>query len=515
MKTISSEEFKKQYGETGFSQFEEPEKKPGYFKRIGQSIKNIATGLVGDLEGQAQTIAEQELEKPSLKTAGKSALAVARGGLRTAGAVAQGITTPITELPGVKQGSEFVGKKLAGTSPVKKFNEWSQKHPEAAKDIMNTLDIAGLFGAKVAAKPVAAGTKAVGKASANVVGELGEAAAKAPGALIKSSGNAPSEIMTRVARLNPVDEAKFTKVAGKSPGEYLVETGNFGSPQDIIQNEAKKFTQSKAMVDNELAKLPGVYRPGPVRDALIELQEKAATTSGKSVRSPYQGRVKELVAKYKVEGLTNAEINEVKRLYEREVKLGYNKMLNPDKVQRATNIDSAIRKWQVKKAAFLGFENIAEMNKQTQIARFLVNKLGDKVVGQQALNNVGLTDWIVLSGGSPEAVSGFLVKKIFSSKGVQAKIAKMLSGGEGKGLITPKKSLNPAYLDPSRTLPAGEILKRGANPEIVNRGVIRAGAPVSYESQATKGTLTRVNPKTGDRYVRDIKTGKLKYEPVK
>jgi len=124
------------------------------------------------------------------------------------------------------------------------------------------------------------------------------------------------------------------------------------------------------------------------------------------------------------------EINMVKRLYEKNVKLGYNKMMNADKVEQATNIDNSLRNWQVNQAQELGFNNIAELNKQTQISKFLIDKLGDQVVGQNGLNGIGLTDWIVLGGGNPQAVAGFLTKKFFSSKSVQAKIAEYLNKGK-------------------------------------------------------------------------------------
>ena len=43
---------------------------------------------------------------------------------------------------------------------------------------------------------------------------------------------------------------------------------------------------------------------------------------------------------------------------------------------------------------------------------------------------MGLTDWIMLAGGNPEAVAAFLTKKFFSSSAVQSKIAEMLTAGD-------------------------------------------------------------------------------------
>ncbi len=276
------------------------------------------------------------------------------------------------------------------------------------------------------------------------------------------------EIMNRVARLKPTDATKFEKLAGKSHGQYLTDTGNFGTPDKIIAKEAQKFAKSLQNVDDAFDKLPGVYKNGSIHDALTELAKKAKAESGANIKSPYLQRVGELQAKLNGTGLTMKEINEVKRLFEKNVKLGYNKIMSPEKVVQATNIDSSLRKWQVRQAQELGFKNIAELNKQTQLSKFIIDKLGDQVVGQSGLNGMNLTDWIVLSGGNPTAVSGFLTKKFFSSKAVQSKIAEMLNKGTPKGQIQADLISTP------------ESIKRAVSPQGLEQlPAPAAGAPKS------------------------------------
>lgn len=245
------------------------------------------------------------------------------------------------------------------------------------------------------------------------------------------------EIMNRVARLTPKQANDFKRIAGKSQGEYLVETGNFGSPDKIITTEAEKFLTSKKDVDSALESLQGNFQDGSVKDALSGLLERAKATSGENIKSPYLKTVEDLIAKHDAEGLTMSEINQAKRLYERNVKLGYTKMTNPKEVELATNIDNALREWQVSKAKELGFDNIAEMNKQTQISKNLIDSLGKQLVGQEQINSMGLTDWIMLSGGDTTSVAGLLTKKLFSNKTIQSKIAKMLSRVEVKSPVKP------------------------------------------------------------------------------
>lgn len=314
-------------------------------------------------------------------------------------------------------------------------------------------------------------------------------------------------IMNRVARLKPTDFTKFEKMAGKTPGEYLTETGNFGPPDKIITNEASKFVKSMNSVDDELAKLPGTFEDGSISDALNGLVERAKSTSGNNVKSPYLDKVLALERKHASKGLDMSEINEVKRLYEKNVKLGYNKLTNAEKVEQSTNIDRALREWQVQKAKELGFKNIEELNKQTQISRFLVDKLGDQVIGQSGLNGVNITDWVMLSGGDPTAVAGFLTKKFFSSKTVQAKIAELMNKGkEIKGQITPDIGTSQV-----KQLPAG-------SKDLPTEGAVYAPIKMLDESvieaQATNPVTTSVN-KTGDVYVKDLKTGKTTIIPSK
>lgn len=355
--------------------------------------------------------------------------------LQNAGQIAGGATDIVSELPGIKQGLELVGKGVAKIPGIEKVAETYNKIPERARKNIEAIgNVAGIIPVGMGAKgAVVAGEKAIQK----TVG-VAKAGTKVVKNTVSKIAPDSATIMNRVARLKPTDATKFEKLAGKTHGDYLKETGNFGTPDQIITREATKFADSVKSVDETLEKLPGVYKDGSISDALDELIKKAKTTSGENVKSPYLAKAEQLKIKHDTEGLSMPESNEVKRLFERNVKLGYNKLMNADKVEQATNIDNALRKWQFGKAKELGFENIDELNKQTQLSKFIVDKLGDQTVGKTGLNGVSLTDWVILSGGDPTAVAGFLTKKLLSSKGVQAKIAKLANKGEVKGLVTPR-----------------------------------------------------------------------------
>ncbi len=512
MQTLSAEQFKQKYGQAGAQAFNttpaQP-KQPGY-------IKNV-TDLVGtDLANRAQRF--QSIQESNRNPILKAGQMFGQG----AGAAANALETTVTQLPGVKQAVQGVGSGLhwLATSPysvvkglgdiigqskmlqeITHLYDTDQSFKDTVDAVGNTVRLGGDIQTIVdSANFTANVTKKVINNVKGTVDSMAQSTAledATKGILGKGKGVvsdviAPDKIMNRVARLNPTDETKFVKMTGKTPGEYLTETGNFGAPDKIIANESTKFVKSMQSVDDELAKLPGVYKDGSVTDALKGLVEKVKNVSSDNVPAGYASQVDDLVKKYNAGGLSMEDINAVKRLYERNVKLGYNKLMNADKVEQATNIDSALRQWQVKQASDLGFTNIADLNKQTQISKFIVNKLGAKVLGQMGNNSMTLTDWIMLSGGNSQAVAGFLTKKFFSSNAVQAKIAELLNTGEIKGQIMPETTMTAENIK-RQVSPQG--LKQLSAPEA---GVTQSGidVPINQPPRKAIDMGTEVVPKT-------------------
>lgn len=334
----------------------------------------------------------------------------------------------------IKGGIQSVATPIIESSPVQsilgKYEELKQVNPKLAQDISSALGFAQLgldvAGAGLGTKGVKKGVQ-LAETGVKDLAQAGSEVATGASKLAEAITPKPEEIMNRVARLTPTDARKFETIAGKSHGQYLKETGNFGTPDEIVKKEAEKFVQSLNEADNALASLPGEYKSPSIDVAASELVDKAKRVSAPGIDSPILARATELQQKASTTGLSMSEVNELKRLYERNVKLGYNKLMNADAVERATNIDNALRNWQFKQAKELGFTNLDELNKQTQLSKFMVDKLGNQILGKSGNNAVGLTDWIMISGGDPTAIGGLIVKKFFSSEKVQSKIAQMLT----------------------------------------------------------------------------------------
>ena len=243
----------------------------------------------------------------------------------------------------------------------------------------------------------------------------------------KASSQIPANIMQRVARVSKGKQANFEKMAGQGVGQYLVDRGIFGNVDQITEQLFRRFTQSKDTADAALAKLPGVYKYTPVRTALDELMSREAKVSTPGAMSPDFRTIRELSNKYDAGGLTMEEINTVKRIYERNVRLGYLKENKQDSIARATNIDSAIRTWQAQTADKLGLKNLPDINRETRLAKQLMDDLGVEYASSAGNNAITLTDWIMLSGGDATAAAGFLTKKLMSSKTVMSKVAEKLA----------------------------------------------------------------------------------------
>ena len=95
-----------------------------------------------------------------------------------------------------------------------------------------------------------------------------------------------------------------------------------------------------------------------------------------------------------------AEINEVKRYYERTNIFDYLKDSTKGKQRRrATNRDTALREWQYKIAEEAGLDNLKELNQETRLTKYLLDNATDRKAGVKGNNDISLTDWIVASGG--------------------------------------------------------------------------------------------------------------------
>lgn len=153
-----------------------------------------------------------------------------------------------------------------------------------------------------------------------------------------------------------------------------------------------------------------------------------------------------------------SEINEIKRAYANNYKYSFVDV-GSESALRSRNLQDAVRKWQFKVAEENGLTNLKEINKTTQGWKTFADSLSKKIQGSSANNAVSLTDWVALSGGSPENIAMYLGKKLASSDTIKRGAIKLFS-----------KQTKPSIIQASKA----DILNSNFQKN-VNRGVSGVG----------------------------------------
>lgn len=372
------------------------------FRFVGDALDSVAGGAIRALPGG--TTAMNFIEEQG----GKAVKAVAESG------VGQGAKAAFEMLPeGVQTAAEDLGNVAIGATSI----AGGGAAPTVTKSIIKT----GIKNIDDAAKQVAeAGITKTGREGIQEAFDL--------------NVNAEA-LMQRVARVSKGKQAKFEERAGQSVGNYLVERDIFGTPDQIADQLVDRMRTYKGTVDRELGKIEGKHKPPQVLTAIRELEEIEADTTSIGVQGMDSQKIKDLAKKFRTQGLTLSEVNEVKRLYERNVRVNYLNPANPkpEKLVRANNLDSALRSYVERKADEGGFKNIKELNRETYLAKQLADDLGAEFAGSAGNNAVTLTDWILLAevANSPTAAGIFMAKKFFGSETVMSATARAIARNKG------------------------------------------------------------------------------------
>lgn len=440
------------------------EQEQGVFKRIladiPQDLKQGFQGVKDAFSGGVETATEAREQVTSGDISPVAGTVKTIGGGLEAGAeaVGEGLMS-LLRLPFTQQAEGAVGEKVehgveavAQTEVVQemvaRYESLSDEQKAIVDGVLGTAEGAAvLMGAGPATKALnktfSSASQAVKTGARRIGNEVDELAKK--GVTLPSTagisqavdlGLKPEDIMQRVARISKGKQAKFEQRAGESVGSYLVSRNIFGTPDQIVDQLYSRMKESKSRVDASLESVPGTFKAPVVKTALDELIERDTRVSTSGALSPDSKKIEELYKKYNQKGLTLSEVNAVKRLYERNVRVDYLSFGNPqaDKLARANNIDSGLRNLVEDKAAKSGVDTVKELNKETALARQLLDDLGAEYAGSAGNNAIGLTDALFLAeaaGGSPTALAGFVAKKTLSSKPVMSKVAQMLSPNAG------------------------------------------------------------------------------------
>lgn len=202
-------------------------------------------------------------------------------------------------------------------------------------------------------------------------------------------------------RIDPSKIVEFEKKTGQKYGDYMLERGRVGWPEENVGKMTEYINTLKEQKKQAFEKMSGTAQSEAIGTLLTDIVERAT-----QVRDPDAKKFTTMLAKHTEGGISFPELEEAKRRYEKNIKTWYYKDNNSVWIQRATNLDTEIRKYQQEEAIKQGFTNIKELNKEISNAYFLSNEIMRKQLKMDANNQVSLTDYLML-GAMPDNVGGF------------------------------------------------------------------------------------------------------------
>lgn len=348
--------------------------------------------------------------------------------------------------------SGVVGAWFGATNPI--MNEWSDA---TIWDIATGAAVGGTVWA--IASPVLSKVLKYGQAGyrggLEWVGKSITRDLKSGVQAITPSG---ANISTKANRFNANEIREFTKTTGQSPWDFATSRGMTKVWDDAVMEATSLWQKSKDQADEALKAIKWRFRFTDEWEDLLKTTIDDLETRLANTKSPDAKRISQLKAKYEDSGLTMSEINEVKRAYSNNYKYSFVDA-GSESALRSRNLQDAVRKWQFKVAEENGLTNLKDINKTTQGWKMFADSLSKKIQWSSGNNNVSLTDWIALSGGSPENIALYLGKKLASSDKVKSGAIKLFS-----------KKTKPSIIQASKA-----DIQRANFQKDVNRGVSGVG----------------------------------------
>lgn len=247
-----------------------------------------------------------------------------------------------------------------------------------------------------------------------------------------------ANISTRANRFNANEIRDFKKMTGESPWEFATSRGMTKTGDDAVVEATNRWQASKDQADDALKAIQWRFKFTWEKDFLKTTLDDLDTRLT-NTESPDLWRLKKLKSKYEDSGLTMSEINEIKRLYSNNFKYSFVDA-GSESALRSRNLQDAVRKWQFKVAEENWLTNLKEINKTTQGWKTFADSLSKKIQGSSGNNAVSLTDWIALSGWSPENIALYLGKKLASSDTIKRWAIKLFSKQTKPSIIQASKA---------------------------------------------------------------------------
>ncbi len=298
------------------------------FAAVGEFVTGVKNAIAkrGDAAATEQERASEGQISPGravLRTAGQAVAGVGDVGVELLKLVAPKFLEDMAA-----SGVEKIGETELVQSVARKYDELRQKHPEAVKDVEALFNIGSLLpvgkAAQLATKGAVGATAKVGKAAATVAGDALEARRVARVAATKQDVDRTigtivqgktGDIETAKRALASIDTADVKTYADlreridENVGALAERLDSFLDAQDSrLPRLKEREVETTTRVGSQTVSQNFVV------DALDQLDELYRTVKD----TPARARIAQIRSKFKSEGLSRRELNDLSRMYGRE-----------------------------------------------------------------------------------------------------------------------------------------------------------------------------------------------------
>lgn len=225
------------------------------------------------------------------------------------------------------------------------------------------------------------------------------------------------KLIERITKVSPAKLQKFENQFGENVGKFMNDRW-----LKTRKDASEYFINNIKKVDEALWSIQWTFKSPIVDDVLTESVEFATKTADQNLN-----RLLELQQKAANEWLTMSEVNEVKRYFEWHTKFTYGKSQDAIKASKATNLDTKLRERQMQMAKENWLDNLAQLNRETQASRYILDNAKD--AWEWILWPVDVTDELLAIhyGWLDRALSTYVTKSLLKSPKFQSKVVDILN----------------------------------------------------------------------------------------
>lgn len=225
------------------------------------------------------------------------------------------------------------------------------------------------------------------------------------------------KLIERITKVSPAKLQKFENQFGENVGKFMNDRW-----LKTRKDASEYFINNIKKVDEALWSIQWTFKSPVVDDVLTESVEFATKTADQNLN-----RLLELQQKAANEWLTMSEVNEVKRYFEWHTKFTYGKSQDAVKASKATNLDTRLRERQMQTAKENWLDNLAQLNRETQASRYILDNAKD--AAEWLFWPVDVTDELLAIhyGWLDRALSTYVTKSLLKSPKFQAKAVDILN----------------------------------------------------------------------------------------